>query len=247
MEIQYNESSVIKCYETDKNMSLKPYAFMNIAQEMANIHASMIGFGYDDLIKGDLAWVLSRFKARFFRSPKWREETNRQTWHKGGEGLFFLRDFEVKDREGELLIAATSYWVIINTETRKIQRADHIEGFEGSNAINPKIAPAGEAGKITAPENIMLSSSHKVGLSDLDINGHTNNAKYIEWAMDAIDTSITLNREIDEFQINFNLESRLDDTIELYSAEIDHDRVYVEGKRDGRSIFQSIITFKKSE
>lgn len=244
MKREFKEEALIKCYETDKNMSLKPYSFMNMAQEMANIHASMIGFGYDNLVNNNLAWVLSRFKAKYHNATKWRDEISRETWHKGSEGLFSIRDFEIRKKSGELLISATSYWVIINMETRRIQRTDHIEGFEDSESRNPKNADVDKPDKIETPDNLLRQATRTVMVSDLDMNGHTNNAKYIEWAMDAIDPEAVLNREIDEFQVNFNVESMLHDHVEIYTGILSDNLYYVEGRKEEKSIFQSLIKFK---
>lgn len=41
----------IRCYESDALRHLKPFAFMNTAQELANTHAIQLGFGYNQLIE----------------------------------------------------------------------------------------------------------------------------------------------------------------------------------------------------
>ena len=41
---------MIPCYDTDVSKLLKPSSFMNYAQEAANLHASVLGFGYDDMM-----------------------------------------------------------------------------------------------------------------------------------------------------------------------------------------------------
>ena len=50
----------IPCYDTDASWRLKPASFMNLAQEAAGQHAVHLGFGYDDLIVTNTAWILSR-------------------------------------------------------------------------------------------------------------------------------------------------------------------------------------------
>ena len=48
----------IPCYDTDITQSMKPVSFMNYAQEIANCHATILGFGYDDLIRTRTAQFL---------------------------------------------------------------------------------------------------------------------------------------------------------------------------------------------
>ena len=50
----------VACYDTDVAHYLKPGAFMDLAQEIANISADSLGFGFDDLQRYGMAWVLSR-------------------------------------------------------------------------------------------------------------------------------------------------------------------------------------------
>ena len=73
----------IQSYNVDMSWRLKPASFMDLAQEAANQHANILGFGYDDLIASRTAWVLSRMHVEFTDTPKWREEVTLKTGHKG--------------------------------------------------------------------------------------------------------------------------------------------------------------------
>ena len=72
--IRYTEKLTIPCYDTDTSWRLKPASFMNYAQEAAGRHAVYLGFGYDDLIVTNTAWILSRVHVEFADTPKWRED-----------------------------------------------------------------------------------------------------------------------------------------------------------------------------
>ena len=93
----YTNSYTIPCYDTDASWRLKPTSFMNLAQEAAGNHAVLLGFGYDDLIKTNTAWILSRMHIQFVDTPKWRDKVTLTTWHKGLDRLFYLRDFILTD------------------------------------------------------------------------------------------------------------------------------------------------------
>ena len=97
---KFIQKHVIPCYQTDANWRLKPASFMDLAQEAANSHAAILGFGYDDLIQSRTAWILSRVNIHFIKAPLWRDEVTLTTWHKGLERLFFLRDFILTDKDG---------------------------------------------------------------------------------------------------------------------------------------------------
>ena len=82
--------------------------------------------------------------------------------------------------------------------------------------------------------------THVVSYSDVDMLGHTNNAMYMHWAMDAVDYDTTSSRPIREFTINFNREARPGERVEIYRVVQDTEdglHVWVEGKVDGASSF----------
>lgn len=225
----------IPCYDTDVSQRLKPVSFMNYAQEIANCHASVLGFGYDDLIRTRTAWVLSRMHVKFFRHPLWREEVCLKTWHKGPEGLLYIRDFNMTGPDGkEVLVAATTSWLVVNIDTRRLVREVLLD--EDSICKDDAVSPS--CGKIRIPDNgtAVLASSHKVSYSDVDMNGHANNAMYVQWAMDAMDVALTSAKPLRELKINFNHEVRAGETVDLSMTEIpDEDIYYMEGKVRGGS------------
>ncbi|MEN6569702.1 MAG: acyl-ACP thioesterase domain-containing protein [Rikenellaceae bacterium] len=229
----YSEKYLVKSYETDMNASLKLFTFMNYAQEIAGQHANLLGFGYDTLIKEGFVWVLSRMHIIFKDIPKWKDNITMYTWHKGGDRLFWYRDFVVNNEDEEAVIKATSSWVIINIETRKMHK---IELLGHPDTIHLKDAITEHAEKIITPHEMEYVHTKKVSYSDVDINKHTNNAKYVEWAIDSLDPEFYSSIQVSDMIINFNLETRLNDQVEIY-RHISNNNVIIEGKKEKNSIF----------
>ena len=121
---RFRQRLTVPCYDTDAAFCLKPAAFMDMAQEIAYWAAEELGFGYDALQEHRTAWVLSRMHIRFARLPKWREQVDLVTWHKGSDGLFFLRDFLLRSPEGEALASCTSSWLVLDVATRHLVRPE---------------------------------------------------------------------------------------------------------------------------
>ncbi len=236
----YIENFKVKTYETDHNGRFKPSFYMYHMQEMANIHALSLGFGYDNLVKAGIAWVLSRVHIRFMKLPVWKDEITMETWHKGSDRLFGFRDYRASDKDGNTIIMTTSSWLIINLNTRRVQRMDSVL-TSSSNATSWNHAIETPAERLITPPGMVFKNRVKVSLSDIDINQHTNNVRYLEWAINSIDTRISSNMFIEQLWINFNNECRLNDEIDIYVNE--DNPVFVEGKRDGTSIFQVKIAY----
>lgn len=243
--IKHIQKFTIPCYNTDASWRLKPAAFMDLAQEAAGLHAVHLGFGYDDLIKTNTAWILSRVNVKFIDTPLWREDMTLTTWHKGFNRLFFLRDFVMTDKEGRERVKATTSWLVLNLETRSMVRDPELveEGTVCSeNAIE------NQADKVRMPRDVEAVPlySRVVGYSDVDMLGHANNAMYMQWAMDAVDYELASAKPVKEFTINFNHEIKAGEKVTLYRACVQKEdalHVFIEGKTETASSFCVEIIF----
>ena len=243
--IRFSQDFVIPCYNTDANWRLKPAAFMDLAQEAAGQHAVFLGFGYDDLIVTNTAWILSRVHIKFIDTPKWREEVNLTTWHKGLDRLFFLRDFIMVDKDGRERVKATTSWLVLNLETRRLVRDPKL--MEDNTVCTDNVLET-RADKVQMPKDVVpdLALEHVVSYSDVDMNGHANNAMYMQWAMDAVDYDISSSRAVKELTINFNHETKAGDRVMIYRSTLEKEdglHVYVEGKVGDVSAFCVDIVF----
>ena len=243
--IKFEQKFHIPCYNTDASWRLKPAAFMDLAQEAAGLHAVYLGFGYDDLIKANTAWILSRVHIEFVNTPMWRDNITLTTWHKGANRLFFLRDFIITDDKGQERVKATTSWLVLNLETRRLVR-DPMLMEEGTMCSENVIETP--ADKVQMPKDVKaeLVHEHTVAYSDIDMNGHTNNAMYMQWAMDAVDYATASSKPVKEVTINFNHETKAGDTVLIYRAEVEKEdglHVFVEGKVGETSSFCMEIVF----
>lgn len=239
------QNYTIPCYDTDASWRLKPASFMNLAQEAAGQHAVYLGFGYDDLIKTGTAWILSRVHIEFVDTPKWRDEVVLTTWHKGLNRLFYLRDFIMTDKEGRERVKATTSWLVLNLETRRLVRDPQLmeEGTVCTDNVIETPADKVVMPKDVEPEHVM---DHVVAYSDVDMLGHTNNAMYMQWAMDAVGYETASSMPVRKVTINFNHETKAGEQVNIYRASVQQEdglHVFVEGKVDGTSSFTVEIVF----
>lgn len=229
------DSLSVKCYEVDSAKKLKPTAFMDMAQEMAYQAASVMHFGYEELIVKGMAWVLTRMHIRFLDVPKWGDEIEIKTWHRGAFGPFFVRDFEVLGADGRRCIEATSSWVVIDVNSRTMARPEDVLPKEDTACHDAAIETP--AAKVMMPRGVEpeLIMTHKVAYSDIDLVGHTNNVRYIAMAMDCLDYGEN-GLNVSEIEVVFHHETKSGDSIGLY-RHIDGDTAFVEGRCNGSQTF----------
>lgn len=243
--LKYTQKLTIPCYDTDASWRLKPTSFMNYAQEAAGNHAVHLGFGYDDLIAANTAWILSRVHVEFPDAPRWREEVTLNTWHKGLNRLFFLRDFVITDNDGKERVKATTSWLVLNLETRRLVRDPKL--IEDGTVCTENVIET-PADKVQMPKDVEVEHvmDHAVAYSDVDMNAHANNAMYMQWAMDAVDYAIASQKPVKEFTINFNHETKFGDVVSIYKARVEQEdglHVFVEGKVGDQSAYCVEIVF----
>lgn len=242
-EKKYRIDTVVPCYDVDSELKLKPAAFMDLAQEIAYQAATCLGFGYDALQKEGKAWVLSRMTFRFLRHPVWREDIELYTWHKGPYGPFYLRDFMLKSTSGETLVEATSSWVILDVVRRTMCRTSEVMDMIPEDTVCHDHAIGKPADKVMMSRGVepVPAGVHKVEFSDIDLLGHTNNARYVVWAMDCIDFSELKEHPVKEVSITFNHETRPGEEVSLEKcrqvSENGDVSWFVDGKTDGKSAF----------
>lgn len=243
MSKTYSKDHTITCYEADANQLMRPTAMLDLMQEAAGVNATTLGFGYDEMINSNIAWVLSRINVKFINAPKWREEVNLKTWHKGMSKLFYLRDFILSDKEGNPMVLATTSWLIIDLNTRRLVRNSDL-------ALNDTAmdAIATPADKVVVPVDVEpeLVRKHPVTWSEIDTNGHVNNVKYAVWAIDAVKPEDIKERPLKELLINYDAEVMPGDVVKISRVRQESEEgiiYYITGKVADKQNFAVKLVF----
>lgn len=233
----------ISSYHLNPRKQARLTTLANFFQEMAYQHANQLGFGYRDLKKKKTMWVLSRMKIRIERYPVWDDMITVETWHRGMQRLFGMRDFRVKDREGKAMALATTAWLIVDMDTHRPVRPDNrtLHESRGEEAV------LGESlNKIELPGELEALGTREVVYSDLDIVGHVNNVKYMEWCIDKAVPAGNTKSEIREFEINYLSEALPGDRI-MFKGKIDRmsgSHFVAERTGENQEIFRARLEWK---
>ena len=243
MSKTFSKDYTITCYEADANQLMRPTAMLDLMQEAANVNASTLGFGYDEMMNSNTAWVLSRIHVKFNNTPKWRDEVNLKTWHKGVSKLFYLRDFILSDKEGNPMVLATTSWLIIDMNTRRLVRNSDLALSD--TAIHAIETPAD---KVVVPVDIEpeLVRKHPVTWSEIDTNGHVNNVKYAVWAIDAVKQEDIKERPLKELLINYDAEVMPGDVVKISRVRQETEEgivYYITGKVSDKQNFSVKLLF----
>jgi len=218
----WQEAFPVRFGSIDKSDRLTLDAIFQFFQEAAICHAENLNVGREDMLRTGQIWILSRMSVIVDRRPNYFENITVRSWPRGGEKLFAVRDYDIRDKDNIPVVRARSGWIVLDVEKRRPLRPqsvmDSLPQNEGENALSP------EDGAIAALEersNLQKVSGRKALYTDLDFNGHVNNVRYIQWIEDSLAPQFLENADRMRLDINYLNEILGGEDIDIMSADIE--------------------------
>ncbi len=213
MAIMYDEQIYpLRQSDFDYNDNIRISAILDYFQELAGIHANKIGVGFNAMVENKIFWVLIRSRFEIYKQPLPNQQIKVTTWPKQKGKIDFDRDYEILSLDGELMVKASSKWVTIDMDTRRIVRSDKInyigDHLEKSNFDSLDKLHIEYANKETKEMTYIVSNS------DIDHNRHMNNAKYGDLILNMV--TYPANFVIKSFQMEHIKEAKLNDIITVH-------------------------------
>ena len=229
----------ISSNDVDASFNLKISSFFKMMQDAASDNAEELNIGHTRTNKDNRIWVITRFYVEINKLPKFQDEVILKTYP--GETLRFVfsRYFELKDLKGNTLIRASSTWLVLDRETRKICLRPFEENIKAEQYGNELPLPD----KVIVPSDLFHIEDRKVRYSDIDSNGHLNNTKYIDYILDINDSNFYLENKIKSLLINYNHEIKDGEIVSIYSSK--SSPLYVKGDLNDLNSFEVMIEFEK--
>jgi acyl-ACP thioesterase len=227
----WSENGEVRFGAVDKSDTMTLSAALDLFQEAAINHAENLGVGREAMANANHAWILSRMSLQIDRRPKFGEAITVRTWPRGGEKLFALRDYDIRDCANNPAVRARSCWIIIDMEKRRPLRPqsimDALPQNEGQDAL---LADRTLAVNLAERTSLQLTAERQALYSDVDYNGHVNNVSYIRWIEDAVYPSLLEQARQMRLDINYLTEVLPGEVTGIWSAEIT-------GEADGCRLF----------
>lgn len=152
------------------------------------------GYGLNNIEKTGYTWMLLYWKIKVINRPRWNSELTVKTWPRAFEKVSSWRDFEVYDQAGNLVVIATTQWVLIDVRSQKVSRIT--ETMQEEYGIEPKSVFEEElTGRLKPEENAKKITEYTAVKRDIDANHHVNNANYLDIAYDILPEDLSTNFE----------------------------------------------------
>lgn len=234
----YSKSYYIGSNDVDQFLELKLSSLFKLMQDISTEHAEVLDIGKANTIDKGLYWVITRMEVEILKMPQYLETVILKTYPGDDLKFIFPRYFQLEDQKGNILVKASSTWMVLN-------RSNHhpcLRPFEGRTLPPEHLEGELELPKKCVQKETSLLEERKVRYSDIDLNGHLNNTKYIEYILDSHDSSFYKKNRIKHFLINYNKELLDNDVLSLSSS---HDiPEYIKGEVDNTLALEVNIDYE---
>ena len=170
--------------DIDGNKKVPMDQLLNFFQDCSTFHSEELKIGMDYLQQRKRVWIMTAWQVELTRYPEFGETLIIGTWPYDFKGMYGYRNFDIVDQYGQRIAKVNSLWVNYDLAQHcptKIEECDR-----ASYVTEPKLEMD------YAPRKIKVSGEYQEGTPiliqyhHLDSNGHVNNAKYPQIALDAV-------------------------------------------------------------
>ena len=203
--------------------------------DAAGMAAKARGFGMDYMHANGLAWVTSRIAIEMKEYPHEYETISIETWVEDCTSIFSTRNFLIYNNKKEVIGQASTLWSMIDFNTRKMvdllkttKLADHVVTTQKEIFTMDKPKRVDFKGEGDA------TSTHRVVVSDIDMNQHVNSMKYLQWAIDTLSLDDIMNTTIKRLDINYLREALYNQNIEVHRTDIDNQKRFELRNEEGQ-------------
>lgn len=195
--------------------------------------------GYKKLMELGQAFLLSRCALKICRLPMMDEKVKISTWEQKISGVFFFRDYELLDEAGNIIISSVSNWILVDPATREVLRPDAFAGEKPADSDQAADCP--QCPRLRMPADVKTVGERPVYYSDLDANGHVNNAVYSRIATDFLPVEYR-GKCPGEYYIIFKKETLPGEILTISTSSVGSE-CFVQGTVDGEQRFIAKFVF----
>ncbi|MDE5897809.1 MAG: acyl-[acyl-carrier-protein] thioesterase [Treponemataceae bacterium] len=237
----HNESRLYFC-QCDARHKLSLFELLRLATDTAVEDYRQRGMSWQFLAERGIAILVSRQSFRFHRLPEANARITISTWEEAPQPLQLMRTYEITDTDsGERLVSGRAAWMVVDVQSRRIVRAkDFTLRAPPTISTDHDCLPPG---KITVPERMAPLAERPICYSDIDGNGHMNNARYGAFVMDCLPPEYR-QKDFTDFRINYSKEAVCGGQLTLSGAFDDEGRkIVLSGTQDGATCFEAELFY----
>jgi medium-chain acyl-[acyl-carrier-protein] hydrolase len=240
MPLIHRRTFVLPASDIDVAGRVTAGALFRAMQDAASANAVELGFGYEHLDPLGIFWVLSWVKLAVDRHPGMGDEVTIETWPKGPHKLFSLRDFTFEDARG-IFARATTAWLLVDRRSKRIRPRESLPWELPRMPERAALNDLPDKPATDGPWAPILE--HRIRYSDVDVNAHTNNTRYVDLACDAFDIDWHRAHDVASMTLRYLSETKSGDALVIHRR--DGDATEVKGTAGEAVVFHARFEWRE--
>lgn len=222
--------------DVGKSNKLTNKALLGFLEDIAGKHSNMVGYGLNNIEKTSVTWVLLNWKVKVFNNPLYGETVLVKTWGRDTQKFYTYRDFEVYNKNNELIAIATSKWALLDANSMSLIKIPNEVIAPYEIETKKVFGEEPEPNKIMIPNEISSVSNYIVQRKDIDINGHVHNVTYMDIAYEVLPEEVYKTINCNSFEIMYKKETKLGETVKCFYSKIDNTHYIVMKTEDEKTV-----------
>lgn len=239
----YKEKFKIGLKDVWKGKEVNNKAILEYLEDIAAYHSDRVGYGVNTSDITHLTWLLLDWKVKVIKRPKYGQTLDIHTWSRYIIKCYAYRDFEIYDEAHNLCVIASSKWLLINNQTRKITKIEPEVANRYESEPEKSVFEEKEIEKIKLPTNYKSSIIYQIKRKDIDVIGHMHNLYYLDLAYEALPEEVYDQRPFDEVRIMYKKEIKLGDSV-ICKYSYENDKHIVGIQSEDEKILHAVIELK---
>ena len=183
MGLTYQMKMKIPFDMADMNGHIKLPDVILLSLQVSGMQSIELGVSDKTILEDyNLVWIITDYDIEVVRLPRFAEEITIETEALSYNRLFCYRRFTIYDETGQELIHMMATFVLMDRDSRKVHAVEPEIVAPYQSDFDKKLIRGPKYESLEEP----VSKDYHVRFYDLDMNGHVNNSKYLDWIFEVM-------------------------------------------------------------
>lgn len=241
MGLTYQMKMKIPFDMADMNGHIKLPDVILLSLQVSGMQSIELGVSDKAILEDyNLVWIITEYDIEVVRLPRFAEEITIETEALSYNRLFCYRRFTIYDEAGQEIIRMLATFVLMDRDSRKVHAVEPEIVAPYQSDFDKKLIRGPKYESLEEP----FSKDYHVRFYDLDMNGHVNNSKYLDWIFEVMGADFLTQYIPKKINLKYVKEVRpggvITSAVERTGLESKH-----EITSDGATNAQAIITWQE--
>ena len=183
MGLIYQMNMKIPFDMADMNGHIKLPDVILLSLQVSGMQSIELGVSDKAILENyNLVWIITDYDIEVARLPRFAEEITIETEALSYNRLFCYRRFTIYDEAGQELIHMMATFVLMDRDSRKVHAVESEIVAPYQSDFDKKLIRGSKYDSLNEP----IIKDYHVRFYDLDMNGHVNNSKYLDWIFEVM-------------------------------------------------------------